>query len=110
MRWKTEGKEAKLINDDRMMTFVYPSTCYLFYDKATYSDGEGRASLNDEGVQKEEQGKQTAYPLRHVDGAPVRKRNPAGKRRQRAVLPFLATDRLLLVFTHIFSTSENGKK
>jgi hypothetical protein len=33
----------------------------------TYPYGEGRASLND---QKEEQGKQTAYPLRHVDCAP----------------------------------------
>jgi hypothetical protein len=60
-------------------------------------------------VQSQEEGEKTGYPLRHVDGAPVRKRNPADKRRRQCFL-FLATDRLLLVFTHIFSTSENGKK
>ncbi len=85
LRWKTDGK-AKLINDDRMMTFVYPSTCHLLYDKATYSDGEGRASLSDEGekeegVQSQEEVEKTANPPRHGDCAPVRKRNPAGKKR-----------------------------
>jgi hypothetical protein len=67
----------------RRLVFALAST--ILYDRnstLTYPYGEGRASLNGEGEQREEQGKKTAYPLRHVDCVTVRKRNPADKRRQ----------------------------
>jgi hypothetical protein len=55
----------------RLLVYALASTfLYDIEPPLTYPYGEGRASLNGEGVQKEEQGKQTTYPLRHVDCVP----------------------------------------